>query len=104
MTQELKYAYVYLKNSEKMIVKKYEIRDLKEAMYQGYKDEDKQCFILKSEDVFFEYTGSTIQGHHYQNSELMDALPRLEKSEIDRRLELSRTSNDIIADKEKCRH
>ena len=31
----------------------------------------------------------------------MDALPRLEKSEIDRRLELSRTSNDIMADKKK---
>lgn len=103
MTQELKYAYVYLKNSEKMIVKKYEIERFERSnVSKGYKDEDKQCFIFKkSEDVFFEYTGSTIQGRHYQNSELMDALPRLEKSEIDRRLELSRTSNDIIADKKK---
>ena len=88
MTQELKYAYVYLKNSEKMIVKKYEIERFERSnVSKGYKDEDKQCFIFKkSEDVFFEYTGSTIQGRHYQNSELMDALPRLEKSEIDRRL------------------
>ena len=48
MTQELKYAYVYLKNSEKMIVKKYEIERFERSnVSKGYKDEDKQCFIFK---------------------------------------------------------
>jgi len=32
MVEEIKYAYVYLKNSEKMIVKKYEIEHFKKTL------------------------------------------------------------------------
>ncbi len=92
MIQELKYAYAYLKNSEKMIVKKFTIKHFeRNDTSKGYIDEDKQCFVFeKSEDVFFEYPYGTIQGRHYRNDEEMDALPRLEQGEIDRRLELAR--------------
>jgi|TARA_B100000315_G_C14344668_1_gene481250 hypothetical protein len=94
MLNELKYAYVYLKNSNQMIVKKYEIKyfELNDTS-KGYNDEGKQCFIFNnSEDVFFEYPWGAIQGRHYRNDEEMDALPRLDKGEVDRRLEHARTA------------
>ena len=70
MIGELKYAYVYLKNSEKMIVKKYEIEHFElNDTSKGYNDKDKQCFIFKkSENVFFEYPYGFIQGRHYASS------------------------------------
>ena len=94
MFRHLKYAYVYLKNSKQMIVKKYEIEQFeKNDVTKGYDDEDKYCFIFnKSEDVFFEYPHSTVQGRHYRDSVEMDKLPRLEKSEIDTRLNLSKNT------------
>ena len=94
MVGELKYAYVYLKNSEQMIVKKYEIEHFeRNDTSKGYNDEDKQCFVFKkSEDVFFEYPYDVVQGRHYRNDEEMDALPRLDKGEVERRLEYSRTA------------
>ena len=94
MVEEIKYAYVYLKNSEKMIVKKYEIEHFElNDLSKGYNDEDKQCFVFKkSENAFFEYPHGVIQGRHYRNDEDLDKLPRLDQSEIDRRLEHSRTT------------
>ena len=94
MFRHLKYAYVYLKNSKQMIVKKYEIEQFeRNDVTKGYDDEDKYCFIfIKSEDVFFEYPHSTVQGRHYRDSVEMDKLPRLEKSEIDTRLNLSKNT------------
>ena len=94
MFRHLKYAYVYLKNSKQMIVKKYEIEQFeKNDVTKGYRDEDQYCFIFnKSEDVFFEYPHSTVQGRHYRDSVEMDKLPRLEKSEIDTRLNLSKNT------------
>lgn len=87
-TKILQYAYVYLTNSNKTIVKKYEIENFeRNNPTKGYEDEDKQCFIFKkSEDVFFEYPGEVVQGRHYQNNEEMDKLPKLEKKEIEKRL------------------
>ena len=94
MFRHLKYAYVYLKNSKQMIVKKYEIEQFeKNDVTKGYKDEDQYCFIFnKSEDVFFEYPHSRVQGRHYRDSVELDKLPRLEKSEIDLRLNLSKNT------------
>ena len=92
MFRDLKYAYAYLKNSRQMIVKKYEIEQFeRNDVSKGYDDEDKYCFIFnKSEDVFFEYPHSTVQGRHYRDSIEMDKLPRLEKGEIDLRLNISK--------------
>ena len=54
MHPQLKYAYVYLKDSDQMIVKKYYINHF-------VAEEDKWCFIFdKSEDVFFEYPHSRV--------------------------------------------
>ena len=97
MVSELKYAYVYLTSSEKMIVKKYEIEHFeRNDTSKDYLDEDKQCFVFKkSEDVFFEYPHGVIQGRHYRNDEEMDALPKLDESEIKRRLNLSRDGKTL---------
>ena len=96
MVEQLKYAYVYLTNSNQMIVKKYEIEFFEHGNEEiGYNNnEDKYCFVFKnSEDVFFEYPYSPVQGRHYRNKDEMDALPKIEKSETNSRLEASRTSN-----------
>ena len=96
MVEQLKYAYAYLTNSNQMIVKKYEIEFFEHGNEKkGYNNnEDKYCFVFKnSEDVFFEYPYSPVQGRHYRNDEEMDALPKIEKGEANSRLEASRTSN-----------
>jgi len=97
MVSELKYAYVYLTNSEQMIVKKYEIEHFeRNDTSKEYLDEDKQCFVFKkSENVFFEYPFTPIQGRHYRNDEEMDTLPKLDEGEIKRRLELSRDGKTL---------
>ena len=96
MTEQLKYAYAYLTNSNQMIVKKYEIQSFEYGNEKkGYNPkEDKYCFVFKnSEDVFFEYPYSTVQGRHYRNNDEMDVLPKIERGEADSRLEASRISN-----------
>ena len=92
----LKYAYVYLKNSNKMIVKKYKILHFeRNKPEKGYDDIEKQCFVFtESEDVFFEYPHSVIQGRHYRNDVEMDDVPRLPNGEIERRLHLSKITKD----------
>ena len=94
MVDELKYAYVYLKNSNQMIVKKYEIEYFElNKTSKGYNDEGKQCFVFKkSEDVFFEYPWGTIQGRHYRSQFEMDKLPHLDKGEVERRLNSSKNN------------
>src|SRR5210317_1082985 len=79
---KLKYAYVYLKGSMKMIVKKYHIQRFEYAKKEkGYRFPDRVCFIFsKSEDVFFEYPyDSIVQGRQYKSSQTMDNSPRLEQ-------------------------
>ena len=96
MTEQLKYAYAYLTNSNQMIVKKYEIQSFEYGNEEkGYNTkEDKYCFVFKnSEDVFFEYPYSTVQGRHYRNNDEMDVLPKIERGEAESRLEASRISN-----------
>ena len=95
MVDQLKYAYAYLTNSNQMIVKKYEIECFEyENVDKGYDHKGKYCFVFKnSEDVFFEYPYSPVQGRHYRNNDEMDALPKIERGEADSRLEASRTSN-----------
>ena len=47
IVEKLKYAYIYLKNSQQMIVKKLEIDyfELSDPR-KGYDDDDLQCFII----------------------------------------------------------
>jgi hypothetical protein len=90
---KVKYSYAYLKNSDKMIVKKYHIQNFEYSKSEkGYMDDWKVCFVFsKSEDVFFEYPyGSVVQGRHYGSSVKMDNSPKLSESEIERRLQKSK--------------
>ena len=103
MIDQLKYAYAYLTNSNQMIVKRYEIDHFEyESVEKGYDQKDKYCLIFnKSEDVFFEYPNSPVQGRHYGNDEELYALPRIDKVEADSRLEASRTSTSNNASTKK---
>ena len=103
MIDQLKYAYAYLTNSNQMIVKRYEIDHFEyESVEKGYDPKGKYCLIFnKSEDVFFEYPYSPVQGRHYGNDEELYALPRIDKSESDSRLEASRTSTSNNASTKK---
>jgi hypothetical protein len=104
MIDQLKYAYAYLTNSNQMIVKRYEIDHFEyESVEKGYDQKDKYCLIFnKSEDVFFEYPNSPVQGRHYENDEELYALPRIDKGEADSRLEASRTSTSNNASTKKA--
>ena len=104
MIDQLKYAYAYLTNSNQMIVKRYEIDHFEyESVEKGYDQKDKYCLIFnKSEDVFFEYPYSPVQGRHYGNDEELHALPRIDKSEADNRLKASRTSTSNNAKTKKA--
>ena len=103
MIDQLKYAYAYLTNSNQMIVKRYEIDHFEyESVEKGYDQKDKYCLVFnKSEDVFFEYPYSPVQGRHYGNDEELYALPRIDKDETDSRLEASRTSTSNNASTKK---
>ena len=91
--EHLKYAYVYLKDSDKMIVKKYEI----ESIFPTTDDErwditkGRKCFSFKSsENVFFEYPGVPVQARQYGYSSKLDAEKKLSDAEVERRFTLSR--------------
>ena len=92
MLHHLQYAYVYLKDSDGMIVKRYEIDKFEKAdPAKGYEEQDKYCFIFKSsKDVFFEYPYSRVQARHYRLSSELDNLPSLSESEIGSRLNKSK--------------
>ena len=94
---KLKFAYVYLKGSSKMIVKKYHIEKFEYANKEkGYDKDWRVCFVFsKSEDVFFEYPYDTVvQGRQYRSSQTMDNSPRLEQGDVEVRLKQSENTPD----------
>ena len=59
MTNHIKFAYTYLKDSDQMIVKKHYIDKFEKL------DDGKYCFYFsRSEDIFFEYPHETVQARH----------------------------------------
>ena len=85
MTNHIKFAYTYLKDSDQMIVKKYYIDRFEKL------DDGKYFFYFsKSEDIFFEYPHSTVQGRHYRNSIDLERCDKLSENEIKNRLEKSK--------------
>ena len=85
MTNLLKFGYTYLKDSDQMIVKKYYIDSFEKQSDGRY------CFYFsKSEDIFFEYPYSRVQGRHYRNSIDLERCDRLSENEIKMRLEKSK--------------
>ena len=82
---QLKYAYAYLTNSNKMIVKKYEIDHFEfENAEKGYDHKDKYCLVFdKSEDVFFEYTYSPVRLELSKTSNVINNIKKIKPSSID---------------------
>ena len=85
MTNHIKFAYVYLKDSDQMIVKKYYIDSFEKQ------NDGKYCFyFIKSEEIFFEYPHSRVQARHYRNSNDLEKCEKLPENEIKNRLEKSK--------------
>ena len=85
MVNLLKFGYTYLKDSDQMIVKKHYIDSFEKQSDGRY------CFYFsKSEDIFFEYPHTTVQGRHYRNSIDLERCDRLSENEIKMRLEKSK--------------
>ena len=85
MINLLKFGYTYLKDSDQMIVKKHYIDSFEKQSDGRY------CFYFsKSEDIFFEYPYSRVQGRHYRNSIDLERCDRLSENEIKMRLEKSK--------------
>ena len=99
IVEKLKYAYVYLKDSSGMIVKKYTIEKFeKSSLSKGYDNSEKYCFIFKdSKDLFFQYPHDPVQARHYRSSVELDQLPNLMDSEIQSRLNQSKLKKSDVS-------
>jgi len=82
--KSVKYAYAYLTNSDKTVVKKFHINNWEHAREEkGYPEDWKVCFTFsKSEDVFFEWHSHPVQSPQYVSSSELDNLPRLNEEQI----------------------
>ena len=82
--KQVKYAYAYLTNSDKTVVKKFHIDKWEDAQKdKGYAEDWKLCFVFShSEDVFFEWNKDPVQAPRYVSSSELDNLPRLNEDEI----------------------
>ena len=86
MTNHIKFAYTYLKDSDQTIVKKYYIDKFEKL------DDGKYCFYFsRSEDIFFEYPHVRVQARHYRNSVELENCSRLAEDEI--KIRLSKSKN-----------
>ena len=90
----LKYSYVYLKDSGNLIVKKYKIEKFEKSGFdKDFNDPNKWCFIFnESEDFYAEYP-KIVQGPQYGNSFELDNLKKLSHSEVVARLNQSKNVN-----------
>ena len=90
----LKYSYVFLKDSGGLIVKKFTIEKFEKSGFdKDFKDPNKWCFIFsRSEDFFAEFP-TVVQGRQYCNSIEIDNLKRLTDSEVRARLNQSKNIN-----------
>ena len=91
---DLKYSYVFLKDSGGLIVKKFTIEKFEKSGFdKDFKDPNKWCFIFsRSEDFFAEFP-TVVQGRQYCNSIEIDNLKRLTDSEVRARLNQSKNIN-----------
>ena len=97
--KHLKFAYAYLKDSEKMIIKKYEIESIFPTTDDTRWDitKNRKAFKFKSSaDTQFEYPGPQVQGRHYRYSSELDSVFKLSDAEADRRFKLSREGRENI--------
>ena len=92
--KNLKYSYVYLKDSGNLIVKKYKIEKFEKSGFdKDFSDPNKWCFIFsESEDFFAEYP-KVVQGRQYGSSLELDNLKKLPDNEVRIRLNQSKNIN-----------
>ena len=90
----LKYSYVYLKDSGNLIVKKYKIEKFEKSGFdKDFNDPNKWCFIFnESEDFYAEYP-KIVQGPQYGNSFELDNLKKLSHEEVVARLNQAKNIN-----------
>ena len=92
--KNLKYSYVYLKDSANLIVKKYKIEKFEKSGFdKDFNDPKKWCFIFsESEDFFADYP-TIVQGRQYGSSLEIDNLKQPSLSERVARLNQSKNVN-----------
>ena len=90
----LKYSYVFLKDTGGLIVKKYTIEKFEKSGFdKDFKDPNKWCFTFsESEDFFVEYP-KVVQGRQYGSSLELDNLKKLSDNEVKNRLNQSKNIN-----------
>jgi len=92
--KNLKYSYVYLKDSGNLIVKKYKIEKFEKSGFdKDFNDPKKWCFIFRESEDFFVEHPTVVQGRQYCNSLDMDNLKKPSLSERVARLNQSKNIN-----------
>ena len=83
----IKYAYVYLTDSNGMIVKKYKI-----DKFEKDKTEKYSFLYSESKDFFIQYPFGVVEKHHYRLCSEMDNEEVLDTQEVNLRLDKSRNT------------
>ena len=92
--KNLKYSYVYLKDSGNLIVKKYKIEKFEKSGFdKDFNDPKKWCFIFRESEDFFVDHPTVVQGRQYGSSLEIDNLKKPSFSERIARLNQSKNIN-----------
>jgi len=92
--KNLKYSYVYLKDSGNLIVKKYKIEKFEKSGFdKDFNDPEKWCFIFSESEDFFVDHPTVVQGRQYGSSLEIDNFKKPSKEEVDQK------KIDLILDK-----
>ena len=92
--KNLKYSYVYLKDSENLIVKKYKIEKFEKSGFdKDFNDPEKWCFIFSESEDFFVDHPTVVQGRQYGSSLEIDNFKKPSLSERVARLNQSKNVN-----------
>ena len=92
--KNLKYSYVYLKDSENLIVKKYKIEKFEKSGFdKDFNDPKKWCFIFSESEDFFADHPTIVQGRQYGSSLEIDNFKKPSLSERVARLNQSKNVN-----------
>jgi len=92
--KNLKYSYVYLKDSRNLIVKKYKIEKFEKSGFdKDFNDPKKWCFIFSESEDFFADHPTIVQGRQYGSSLEIDNFKKPSLSERVARLNQSKNVN-----------
>jgi hypothetical protein len=92
--KNLKYSYVYLKDSGNLIVKKYKIEKFEKSGFdKDFNDPKKWCFIFSESEDFFVDHPTVVQGRQYGSSLEINNFKKPSLSERVARLNQSKNVN-----------